>query len=323
MSFVFPERIQIDRPGQFGKVAVLMGGSSAEREVSLVTGKAVLEALRSRNIDAQPLDPSEHPLSSLGQRGFERVWIALHGRGGEDGVTQGALEAMGMPYTGSGVLGSALSMDKLRSKQLFNAVGLDTPPYKVLHASEDLMQAEKKLGWPMIVKPANEGSSVGMARAENMQQLRAAWEQARDYDDCVLAETWITGAEYTASILQGAALPLIRIQAAGIFYDYQAKYHSDETRYFCPCGLDVETEARFRESAMRAFASIAASGWGRVDFMLDEHGRAMFLEVNTVPGMTSHSLVPMAAKVAGLEFDELAWRVLETSFRQGDDIGAG
>jgi D-alanine-D-alanine ligase len=321
MSMNFPERIQINKPDQFGKVAVLMGGLSAEREVSLVTGAAVLAALRARNIDAHPVDPSEQALQGLVQQGFQRVWIALHGRGGEDGVTQGALTSMGIPYTGSGVLGSALSMDKLRSKQLFSAVGLDTPPYRLLRTREDLIEAEKSLGWPMIVKPANEGSSVGMARAESMQQLSAAWEEARDYDDCVLAESWIHGPEYTASILQGAALPLIRIKAAGVFYDYQAKYHSDETRYFCPCGLDEESETRFRVAAIRAFSAISASGWGRVDFMLDEEGRAMFLEVNTVPGMTSHSLVPMAAKAAGLGFDELVWRVLETSFKRGDDSG--
>jgi D-alanine-D-alanine ligase len=321
MNLAFPERIVINDPGQFGKVAVLVGGSSAEREVSLVTGAAVLAALRSRGIDAHAIDPSEAPLENLRGQGYQRVWIALHGRGGEDGVTQGALESMGLPYTGSGVLGSALSMDKLRSKQLFSAVGLDTPPYQLLTTRENLADAEKKLGWPMIIKPAKEGSSVGMARAENMQQLRQAWEQARVYDDCVLAESWISGGEYTASILQGEALPLIRIEAASVFYDYQAKYHSDETRYFCPCGLDEESEARFRASALRAFNALAAGGWGRVDFMLDGEGRAMFLEVNTVPGMTSHSLVPMAAKVAGLSFDELVWRVLETSFNEGDKLG--
>ena len=322
MNLAFPERIVIDHAGHFGKVAVLLGGSSAEREVSLVTGAAVLAALRSRGIDAHAIDPSAAPLESLRGQGYQRVWIALHGRGGEDGVTQGALESMGLPYTGSGVLGSALSMDKLRSKQLFSAVGLDTPPYHLLSTAEDLAEAERKLGWPMIIKPAKEGSSVGMARAENRQQLQQAWEQARVYDDCVLAESWITGGEYTASILQGEALPLIRIQAASVFYDYQAKYHSDETRYFCPCGLDEESETRFRALALRAFGALAAGGWGRVDFMLDDEGRAMFLEVNTVPGMTSHSLVPMAAKAAGLSFEELVWRVLETSFKEGDKLGS-
>jgi len=321
MSMVYPERMVINHAEQFGRVAVLLGGSSAEREVSLVTGAAVLAALQARGVDAHAVDPSESSLDVLHAGGYQRVWNALHGRGGEDGVIQGALETMGIPYTGSGVLGSALSMDKLRSKQLFIAVGLDTPPYQLLDSEADLLAAEKNLDWPMIVKPANEGSSVGMARAENMQELRQAWELARDYDDCVLAESWITGGEYTASILQGAALPLIRIEAANVFYDYQAKYESDETRYFCPSGLDADLESKFQKSAMRAFNAIAASGWGRVDFMLDAQGRAMFLEVNTVPGMTSHSLVPMAAKVAGLDFEELVWRILETSFNEGEQLG--
>ena len=321
MSMVYPERMVINHAEQFGRVAVLLGGSSAEREVSLVTGAAVLAALQARGVDAHAVDPSESSLDVLHAGGYQRVWNALHGRGGEDGVIQGALETMGIPYTGSGVLGSALSMDKLRSKQLFIAVGLDTPPYQLLDSEADLLAAEKSLDWPMIVKPANEGSSVGMARAENMQELRQAWELARDYDDCVLAESWITGGEYTASILQGAALPLIRIEAANVFYDYQAKYESDETRYFCPSGLDADLESKFQKSAMRAFNAIAASGWGRVDFMLDAQGRAMFLEVNTVPGMTSHSLVPMAAKVAGLDFEELVWRILETSFNEGEQLG--
>ena len=320
MSMVYPERMVINHAEQFGRVAVLLGGSSAEREVSLVTGAAVLAALQARGIDAHAMDPSENSLDVLQAGGYQRVWNALHGRGGEDGVIQGALETMGIPYTGSGVLGSALSMDKLRSKQLFIAVGLDTPPYQLLDSEADLLAAGKNLGWPMIVKPANEGSSVGMARAENMQELRQAWELARDYDDCVLAESWITGGEYTASILQGAALPLIRIEAANVFYDYQAKYESDETRYFCPSGLDADLESKFQKAAMRAFNAIAASGWGRVDFMLDAQGRAMFLEVNTVPGMTSHSLVPMAAKVAGLDFEELVWRILETSFTEGEKL---
>ncbi|MDH3400155.1 MAG: D-alanine--D-alanine ligase [Chromatiales bacterium] len=317
---VYPERMVINHAEQFGRVAVLLGGSSAEREVSLVTGAAVLAALQARGIDAHAMDPSENSLDVLQAGGYQRVWNALHGRGGEDGVIQGALETMGIPYTGSGVLGSALSMDKLRSKQLFIAVGLDTPPYQLLDSEADLLAAEKNLDWPMIVKPANEGSSVGMARAENMHELRQAWELARDYDDCVLAESWITGGEYTASILQGAALPLIRIEAANVFYDYQAKYESDETRYFCPSGLDAELESKFQKAAMKAFNAIAASGWGRVDFMLDAQGRAMFLEVNTVPGMTSHSLVPMAAKVAGLDFEELVWRILETSFTEGEKL---
>jgi len=321
MNMVYPERFTITHAEQFGRVAVLVGGSSAEREVSLVTGAAVLAALQARGIDAHSVDPSENSLDVLHAEGYQRVWNALHGRGGEDGVMQGALETMGIPYTGSGVLGSALSMDKLRSKQLFAAVGLDTPPYQLLESEADLQTAEKNLGWPMIVKPANEGSSVGMARAENMSQLRQAWELARDYDHCVLAESWITGGEYTASILQGAALPLIRIEATNVFYDYQAKYQSDETRYFCPCGLDADLERKFQKAAMKAFRAISASGWGRVDFMLDAQGRAMFLEVNTVPGMTSHSLVPMAAKVAGLDFEELVWRILETSFNEGEKLG--
>jgi D-alanine-D-alanine ligase len=294
-----------------------MGGHSAEREVSLVTGAAVLKALRQRGVDAHVFDPSSQPLEMLRAEGFQRAWNALHGRGGEDGAVQGALQYLGIPYTGSGVLASALSMDKLRSKQLFDAVGLDTPPYCVLASEADLELAAERLGWPMIVKPAREGSSVGMSRASDAGELRAAFEQARRYDACVIVEAWISGEEYTAAILQGSSLPLIRIEAANVFYDYEAKYHSDQTRYYCPCGLDQEREQALQALAMRAFDALDCEGWGRVDFMLDGRGRAMFLEVNTVPGMTSHSLVPMAAKVAGLDFAELAWRVLETSFKRG------
>lgn len=323
MTALFPERSVVTAPAQFGRVAVLMGGHSAEREVSLVTGSAVLKALRQRGVDAHAFDPSAQPLEQLRELGTHRAWNALHGRGGEDGAIQGALQYLGIPYTGSGVLASALSMDKLRSKQLFSAVGLDTPPFCVLRSAGDLAGAEERLGWPMMIKPASEGSSVGMARVENPQQLGEAFDAARRYDACVIAEAWITGGEYTVAILQGSALPLIRIEAASVFYDYEAKYHSDATRYYCPCGLEQQQESALQALAMRAFQALGCSGWGRVDFLMDERGRAMFLEVNTVPGMTSHSLVPMAAKVAGLDFEELAWRVLETSIAGAAAQGAG
>jgi len=317
MSLQYPHRVLVDDPSRFGRVAVLMGGHSAEREVSLVTGAAVLKALRQRGVDAHVFDPSSQPLEVLRAEGFQRAWNALHGRGGEDGAVQGALQYLGIACTGSGVLASALSMDKLRSKQLFEAVGLYTPPYCVLSSHVDLEPAARRLDWPMIIKPASEGSSVGMSKVSSAGELRAAFEQAQRYDACVIAETWISGGEYTAAILQGSPLPLIRIQAANVFYDYEAKYHSDQTQYFCPCGLEQDQEQALQAQAMRAFDALACDGWGRVDFMLDEQGRAMILEVNTVPGMTSHSLVPMAAKVAGLDFAELAWRVLETSFKKG------
>ena len=296
----------------FGKVAVLMGGTSAEREVSVRSGAAVLEALLRREVDAHGVDPDAGILQLLQQQGFDRAFIVLHGRGGEDGVIQGALETIGMPYTGCGVLGSALGMDKYRCKLLWQGAGLPTPPFALLRGEEDLAAAAE-LGFPLMVKPAHEGSSIGMARADDEQQLAAAWEAAAGYDSLVLAERWIEGEEYTCAVLEGKALPIIRLETPRGFYDYEAKYNADSTRYHCPSGLSGAREAQFRALALEAFLSAGGSGWGRVDLLTDGSGEPWLLEVNTVPGMTDHSLVPMAAKAAGIDFDELVWRILHTS----------
>jgi len=304
---------RVSAPEQFGRVAVLYGGSSSEREISLLTGTAVHAALQRRGVAAQLFDPGTQPLADLLSERIERVWIALHGPGGEDGTVQGALEFLGIPYTGSGVLGSAIGMDKLRTKRLAQAVGVPTADFVVLRESADLDLALEQLGLPLIVKPGSQGSSVGMARVEQAGQLRAAWEVARRFDPVVFAEPWITGAEYTVAILQGAALPSIRIETPRAFYDYEAKYLREDTRYFCPSGLGAEAEAHLASLALAAFDTCGADGWGRADFMMDRTGRPLLLEINTVPGMTSHSLVPMAARASGLDFEELVWRVLETS----------
>jgi D-alanine-D-alanine ligase len=302
------------QPGEFGRVAVLYGGVSSERAVSLISGKAVLEALLRRGVAAEGFDPAEKPLTDLLARGFTRVWIALHGPGGEDGTVQGALECLGLPYTGSGVLGSALGMDKLRTKRLAQAIGVPTAPYLVLAEPEDLPMALGQLGLPMIIKPATQGSSVGMARVERAEQLEGAWREALRFDPVVFVEPWITGAEYTVGILQGTALPSIRIETPRAFYDYEAKYLRNDTRYHVPSGLSGQAEAHLANLAVAAFEACGAEGWGRADFMMDSTGRPLLLEINTVPGMTDHSLVPMAARAAGIDFDELVWRVLETSF---------
>ena len=307
-----PDRIMVDDPENFGRVAVLMGGVSAEREISLMTGEAVMTALQRRGVDAVSIDPQDGLAELLGG-GFDRVWIALHGRVGEDGCIQGLLEVLKLPYTGSGVLGSALCMDKLRSKQLFSVCGLATPDFRLMTSAEDAYRIVEELGLPLIVKPAGEGSSVGMSRVNESDELVPAWLEAARFDACVLVEKWIEGGEYSVPILQGEALPIIRIETPRVFYDYEAKYFSDDTRYFCPAGLDQETETSCRAEALRAFEATAASGWGRVDFLMGADGIPRFLEVNTVPGMTSHSLVPMGARQAGIDFDELVWRVLETS----------
>jgi D-alanine-D-alanine ligase len=299
---------------EFGRVAVLMGGDSVEREISLLTGKAVLEALVDSGVDAVAFDPSGHALAELVAAGFDRAWIALHGPGGEDGALQGALEWLGLPYTGSGVLGSAIGMDKLRTKRLAQAAGVATPPWMELAGATDFERAVTELGLPMAVKPATQGSSVGMSRVAAAVDLPAAWRAAAALDPVVIAERWIAGGEYTVGVLQGEALPAIRIETPRPFYDYQAKYFADDTRYLIPCGLAPDAEAALQKSALATFSATAASGWGRVDFVMDEAGKAMLLEINTVPGMTSHSLVPMAARAAGTDFAALAWRILETSF---------
>jgi D-alanine-D-alanine ligase len=303
---------------RFGKVAVLYGGTSAEREVSLKSGRAVLEALQKRGVDAHGIDVVDGSvLETLRTGGYARAFIVLHGRGGEDGVIQGALETIGLPYTGSGVLGSALGMDKVRTKQIWQAAGLPTPKFLVLEGEADLARVESGLGFPVMIKPAHEGSSIGMSKVERAADLPAAWRAAMQYDRAVLAEAWITGREYTASILGTQALPLIRLETPRAFYDYEAKYRADDTRYHCPCGLPEAEEQTLRELALRAFRAVAAHGWGRVDFMCDGDGKPYLIEVNTVPGMTDHSLVPMAARAAGIDFEALVWRILETGMERG------
>ncbi len=308
---------RITDPREFGRVAVLMGGTSSEREVSLDSGRNVLEALQRRGVDATPVDGIQElarRLTGPGERGFDRVFNILHGQrgGGEDGIVQGLLDALGVPYTGSGVLGSALSMDKIRTKQVWLALGLPTPGYVSLHRGEDVVAAAHKLGLPVIVKPACEGSSVGVTRCFKDSDLAAAVELAARYAGPLLVEQLIEGDEYTVGVLGSEALPSIRIVPAGDYYDYHAKYVAEDTQYICP-GASGATEQELGSLALAAFFAVDCSGWGRVDFMRDRAGKPWLLEVNTAPGMTSHSLVPKAARSRGVEFDELVWRVLETS----------
>jgi D-alanine-D-alanine ligase len=305
---------RITEATEFGKVAVLFGGASPEREVSLKSGQAVLTALQRRSIDATGVDPRDESLSKLEKRGFDRVWIALHGPGGEDGTVQGALEVLGIPYTGSGVMGSALAMDKLRTKRLVAAVGVMTAESVVLRSTADCAIALERLGLPLIVKPATQGSSIGMSKVTEASQMEGAWRAAAAVDDVVFAEPWITGAEYTVAVLHRRVLPAIRIETANTFYDYEAKYLRNDTKYHCPAGLSAPAESHMASLALAAFDAVGAEGWGRVDFMADQAGRPLLLEINTVPGMTDHSLVPMAARAAGIDFEELCWQVLETSF---------
>jgi D-alanine-D-alanine ligase len=305
---------RVSAAAEFGRVAVLFGGDSSEREISLLTGNAVLAALERRGVDAHAFDPRERALPELLSERFERVWIALHGPGGEDGTLQGALEYLGVPYTGSGVMGSAIGMDKLRTKRLALAAGVPTCDFLTLAGPADFAPAIERLGLPLIVKPATQGSSVGMTKVERAQDLATAYAAAAQFETLVFAEPWLSGAEYTVAILQDAALPSIRIETPRTFYDYEAKYFREDTRYFCPSGLSASAEAHLAKLALGAFEACGASGWGRADFMMDGAGRPQLLEINTVPGMTSHSLVPMAAQAAGIDFPELCWRVLETSF---------
>jgi D-alanine-D-alanine ligase len=305
---------RITESSDFGRVAVLYGGLSTEREVSLVSGAAVLAALKRRGIDATGVDPRDESIFALRERGFDRAFIALHGPGGEDGSVQGALEVLGLPYTGSGVQGSALGMDKLRTKRLAAAMGVMTAESVVLRTVGDCAVALERLGLPMIVKPATQGSSVGMSKVTTAEDLEPAYRAAAAVDDVVFAEKWITGAEYTVAVLHRRVLPAIRIEAANAFYDYEAKYKRNDTKYHCPAGLSAQAEAHMASLALAAFDAVGAEGWGRVDFMADHTGRPLLLEINTVPGMTDHSLVPMAARAAGIDFDELCWQVLESSF---------
>jgi D-alanine-D-alanine ligase len=295
----------------FGKVAVLLGGKSAEREVSLNSGGMVLKALRSRGVDAHAFDPAERNLEDLMKQKFARAFIALHGRFGEDGTVQGVLEWLGIPYTGSGVLASALAMDKLRTKLLWHAEGLPTPPYEVLRKESELKAVAKRLGTPLFVKPATEGSSVGMSKVRSAAALDEAYALAVNYDPVVIAEKFIDGPELTAAILGDQVLPLIRIETPRAFYDYEAKYIANDTRYHVPCGLPDKEEAQLRDLCLKAFHALGCRGWGRVDLMLDKRGRPYLLEVNTAPGMTDHSLVPMAARASGISYEDLCVRILE------------
>jgi D-alanine-D-alanine ligase len=310
------QRKPVNNATAFGKVAVLLGGRSAEREVSLNSGRAVVAALCAQGVDAHGIDAGPDVLEVLGRGGYDRVFIALHGRGGEDGVIQGALETLGLPYTGSGVLGSALGMDKVRAKQVWLGAGLPTPPFRLVEAGTEPAAVIADLGLPLAVKPAREGSSIGVSRVDQPADFQAAWERAARCDAAVLVEPWISGGEYTGAVLQGEALPLIRLETPRDFYDYEAKYNAADTRYHCPCGLPPAQEAALQRLVLQAFTALAGYGWGRVDFLLDAHARPWLLEVNTVPGMTDHSLVPMAARAVGLEFPALVWRILETSLER-------
>ena len=297
-------------PASFGKVAVLLGGRSAEREISLKSGTAVLAALQASGVDAHAFDPAVQNLQALHEEGFDRAFVALHGRYGEDGTVQGALELLDMPYTGSGVLASALAMDKWRTKLVWQAAGLPIPDYCLLTAASDFDAVAARLGLPLFVKPANEGSSVGITKVKKAGDLQAAYQEAVKYDQLVLAEAFIGGGEYTVAILDAHALPVIKIEPANEFYDYEAKYLRNDTRYLCPSGLSPESEAEMQRLALQGFALIGGSGWGRVDFLVNESGKPYLLEVNTVPGMTDHSLVPMAAGKAGMSFEQLVLRIL-------------
>jgi D-alanine-D-alanine ligase len=295
----------------FGKVAVLLGGKSAEREVSLKSGGMVLAALRKKGVDAHPFDPKEKDLLELVKERFQRVFIALHGRFGEDGTVQGVLEWLGIPYTGSGVLASALAMDKVRTKRLWAADGLPTAPYEVLGKDTNLKAVAKKLGVPLFVKPASEGSSVGMTKVKRAGDLEEAYALAVNYDPVVIAEKFIDGAELTVAILGERVLPIIRIETPREFYDYEAKYIANDTRYLIPCGVSEKKEKELQAICLKAFRALGCRGWGRVDLMLDKRGRPYLLEVNTSPGMTDHSLVPMAARAVGISYEDLCVQVLE------------
>ncbi len=299
--------------GAFGKVAVLLGGKSAEREVSLKSGSMVLDALRRRGVDAHPFDPASRGLDALIAERFQRAFIALHGRFGEDGTVQGVLEWLDVPYTGSGVLGSALAMDKIRSKQVWTASGLPTPAFELLGARSDMAGVAARLGLPLMVKPVNEGSSIGMSKVSGAGDLQAALEKAAHYDRTVLAEKFIDGMELTAGILGETPLPLIRLETQREFYDYQAKYIDDDTRYLVPCGLPEAKEKELQSLCRDAFKVLGCRGWGRVDLMLDRGGSPYLLEVNTAPGMTDHSLVPMAARACGISFEDLCVNILGTA----------
>ena len=305
----------------FGKVAVACGGHSAERAVSLDSGQCVLEALQQSGVDAHRYDPAEHSVRDFQDAGFDRVFNVLHGPGGEDGVLQGFLEHLGVPYTGSGVLATAMTLDKARTKRLCAEVGLSTPAWRTITAAHDALPAAAELGFPLFVKPVSQGSSVGMTLVREQADLGSAVRAAFAIENAVLLERYLSGAEYTVTILNGQALPSIQIETPNTFYDYQAKYESEQTQYHCP-GLAGESESELGRMALLAFNTMACSGWGRVDFVCDKHGQPQLIEINTVPGMTSHSLVPMAAKTAGMDFNALCLAVLATSV-VNDEVSHG
>ncbi len=297
-------------PSVFGKVAVVYGGNSNERAVSLDSGSAVLKALQSQGVDATHFDPKDQDVTEL--KNYDRVFNVLHGRGGEDGQLQGLLDWLQIPQTGSGVLASAIGMDKVRTKQLWQGCGLSTAPFAVLNQDTDWQQVVSALGLPLMVKPVHEGSSIGMSKVNTLDELPKAFELASGCGDVVMAEKWITGREFTIVIIDDEAYPVIRLQPADVsnFYDYEAKYNRNDTMYHIPCGLTEEEETHLQELSLAAFRAVNAKGWGRVDAMQDEEGNFWLLEINTVPGMTSHSLVPMAAKARGMDFEQLCWHIL-------------
>jgi len=299
-----------------GRVAVLMGGATAEREISLKSGAAVLEALKRLSVDVVAIDVENNLIEALAAEKIDRVFNIIHGRGGEDGVLQSVLEIMKLPYTGSGVMASALTMDKLRTKLCWQGYGLKTPKWYVIKEEKDIESCAKRLDFPVIVKPALEGSSIGMSKAKNRDELKQSWLSAAKYQCDVYAESWVEGDEYTVAVLNGDALPVIRLETPNVFYDFEAKYRSNNTQYHCPCGLSDEQENELKALAVKACEVVGVDGWGRIDLFIDSTGNSQLIEVNTVPGMTDHSLVPMAAKAKGIEFDELVWRILETSLNE-------
>jgi D-alanine-D-alanine ligase len=306
-------------PDKFGKVAVLMGGWASERVVSLNSGQAVLDALLASGVDAYGIDVKrETILQDLQSGQFDRAFNVLHGPGGEDGVIQGMLEILNIPYTGSGVLASALTMDKLRTKQMLESQSLPTPAYMVLDDSTDFEYVVASLGLPLMVKPVLEGSSIGMSRVEEAEQLQAAWQTAAQFEGDVIAEQWIEGKEYTVAILEQQALPVICLETPRAFYDYEAKYQTNDTQYLCPCGLNEEEESQLQRLALSAFNALGVKGWGRVDILCDQQGQPYVIELNTVPGMTDHSLVPMAAKAADIDFNQLVVKILEATLESGN-----
>lgn len=313
--------LRIKTPAEFGKVAVLMGGTAAEREISLRSGNAVFQALQQQGIDVVAIDVTASPIDALANIKVDRVFNIIHGRGGEDGVLQAILGVLGLPYTGSGVLASALSMDKLRTKLCWQGLGLATPKWFVLQTEEDVDVCIEQLGFPVIVKPAQEGSSIGMSKANNREELVQALQVAKQFNCDVYAEQWVQGQEYTVGVLDGEALPVIRLETPNEFYDFDAKYRANTTKYHCPCGLSTEREQQLQALAVQACRGLQVKGWARVDVFIDNQDRSQLIEVNTVPGMTDHSLVPMAAKAAGIDFNQLVWRILETSVAgQGVEI---